>query len=128
MGFLLQGSHLSSQTPSNITFVDFEEDCEQQSLIDSLHTGFYGPGYENYKNRQLFLQSYKFTRDRTLSERWKSCLSKTKFKAAAWAVMVCNYRPLLAKKIKKAFNSTKNCLRSGAPLVLPSTKSLRVSG
>lgn len=109
----------------------YEENLEHHRLIEVPSYGwddgeFYlCPGYESYRNRQLYLHSYKFTREETLSEKLRTSLSK--FKAAAWAAMVCNYRPVVVRKIKKKLHSTRHYLKSGAPLPLPLPKCLRVS-
>eukprot|EP00250_Pteridium_aquilinum_P006261 c16217_g1_i1 orf=480-875(-) len=83
------------------------------------------PVNESYINRQLYLHSYKFTREETLSEKLRSSLSK--FKVRAWVVMACNYKPVAVRKLKKKFHSTQHYLKSGSPLPLHLPKCLHVS-
>lgn len=135
MDFPFQNTLSNPQSSYAINLEDYNGNSEHQRLIGSPYVGsyywengdfhFYGPGYEDYMKRQLYLRSYKFTRERTLSDRLMSSLSK--FKAAAWAVVACNYRPVLVRRIKETVNSTKRCLSSRVPLALHISKCQRVS-
>ncbi|MCO5608047.1 hypothetical protein L7F22_062251 [Adiantum nelumboides] len=94
----IQATLVSSCMSQSARFVE-DDDYEHQSLIESPMYAWddgellFQPVSESYRNRQLYLQSYKFTREETLSEKLRSSLSK--FKVRAWVVMACNCKPVV---------------------------------
>lgn len=133
MGLQLQNNFTTTNDSYYVRIMTDEDDknyYERASLLDSSFNEeesmdfFIAPGWERYKNRQFYLHSYTFTREKTLGERMKASLSK--FKAAAWAVMACNYRRVVPKKIKGLLSSTTRCLRSGVQLKMSLPQCLRI--
>eukprot|EP00249_Psilotum_nudum_P037161 c971_g1_i1 orf=326-823(-) len=68
-------------------------------------------GLEGYWNRQVFLRSYRFTREQTIHDRIKSYIRK--FQSSAWAFMTSTCKTLPAKKMKEKVKSTLIYLRRG---------------
>lgn len=52
---------------------------------------------EGYSRRQRYLRSYTFSRKKSPSQKVQDSLRK--LKNAAWAVVACNYKPAVAKRI-----------------------------
>ncbi|KAI5077296.1 hypothetical protein GOP47_0007120 [Adiantum capillus-veneris] len=81
----IQATLVSSRLSQSARFVE-DDDFEHQRLIEVAPPSyawddgelFLHPVSESYRNRQLYLQSYKFTREETLAEKLRSSLSKFK--------------------------------------------------
>jgi hypothetical protein len=108
--------------------------CNEQDLIWDIHENPAATEYQqqqdfefctiaprDYESRQEYLRSYTFSKERKLApEKIKKSLLR--LKAAAWAVVACNYRlPLRARMLKETIAiRTSQYLRSGVHFLRPS--------
>ncbi|KAH7278620.1 hypothetical protein KP509_38G049300 [Ceratopteris richardii] len=110
-------SHIRSGSTGSRFFTD-DDANEQKRLINTAQYGwcdgelYFCPISERHRSRQLYLQSYKFTREEPLVEKLKTSLRK--LKEHTLVMMVCSYKPVMVRKIKKKLRITQHCLKTGA--------------
>eukprot|EP00246_Nothoceros_aenigmaticus_P014566 TRINITY_DN5632_c0_g1_i1.p4 TRINITY_DN5632_c0_g1~~TRINITY_DN5632_c0_g1_i1.p4 ORF type:complete len:155 (+),score=22.64 TRINITY_DN5632_c0_g1_i1:435-899(+) len=74
-------------------------------------------GLEGYNRRQRYLRSYTFSRKKSTAQKVQDSLRK--LRSTAWAVVACNYKPAVARKIKEQFqHHTSKIISSGRSVKL----------